>query len=102
MPPVSSTCPSQPSTTPTKTPSPAQWEKNKLTSRQDEHTLTCLDWRQATADDEPFILDLTYRTMQEYLAAYQLSTEADIKVWLKARNGRFSWFVGSHEEVPIG
>jgi ribosomal protein S18 acetylase RimI-like enzyme len=66
-----------------------------------ESSHAVLEWRPATAEDEPFLLEVSYRTMGNYLATYQLSSEEDMKAWLKLRNGKFRWFVALFDGEPV-
>jgi ribosomal protein S18 acetylase RimI-like enzyme len=72
-----------------------------LLNRQEDVFVSCLEWRQATEEDGPFLFDLTYRTMRDYLLSSRPSTEEDLKLWLKSRNERMHWFVGSWDGIPV-
>ena len=61
-----------------------------------------LEWRKATAEDEPFIFELTYGTMRDYLIVSRPSTEEELTDWLKARNAKFRWFIALLSGTPIG
>jgi hypothetical protein len=73
-----------------------------LSTRQEKPGLPCLEWRQATPDDEAFIFELSYTTMEDYLAASHALPEEQLKAWMRSRNEKMRWFVAVFEGVPIG
>ena len=58
-------------------------------------------WREATADDAPFLLELTDTTMREHISEAGGSVER-LRAWLEERNAGMSWSIVMIDGTPVG